>query len=360
MINYNNLTITRLIMHEITAKQDQQDNATTTYSNSLLQIDDSVIDIIKHRLIDAAGKDSRAFELELENTQADSFYHICQNLKDKTNAHFIQATKNLVDLLAEKQTRRSIPGGYFIVIDAMDSDNTLPVYIVIKAEPHEALRRSNAAGGQTQIQLLQDVFLSPSQKLYKIGILNKKENPIGALPNNVFGCFLFDHQFRPDSHPAEYFYRDFLGFSTSSNAKIQSQRFYDKSTSFVKNNFDDVSQKTELLQTIKNQFTIVQEPLLSPIEFASEYMPEGELRDSFIANVVSEFQGSFEKDSTLIENRLSKRRMNFPEDINLTGPDEDFDRRVEIVNSEDIFNQLSPEDETYTIVKIYGKPYSNE
>jgi len=358
MLDFNNLSVRRVIMHNIIAKEPNRDTATTEYELNLFTVDNSVVDTIKQRLIDAAGRDSKSFELEISNTSADSFYGLCNDLKNLNDTDFISRSQDIAELLAENQKRSTIPGGYLIIIDAFNSLSNLSLYIVIKAELHQALKYKRV-NGQSQIELLDQVFLSPSQKLYKIGILFEKNNAVQD-PNSRFGSFIFDDQFRTDGHPAEYFYKDFLGFSVDANSKIQSKRFYDKTESFIKSNIDDLPVKQDLLRVLKTEFTLNTNAIITPSQFATSYFADVDIRDSYVSEVASELPASIVKDRALIEMRLSKKKIDFPDNINISGPDSNFDTHVSFIQSDEDLENLNPSDTTYTIVKINGKPFSNE
>ncbi len=319
MIDFNNLVVRRLIIHTINPKQDGQDTASAEYSNEILEIEENVLTIIKVRLIDAAGRNSKAFELQIENSNPGSFYNLTANLNSLSNDDFINSSSRVADLLADSQRKTSIPGGYLIIMNCVENQTNLPVHIVIKAEPHEALQFSNT-GGHSQVNVLQKVFLSPSQKLYKIGIIYAKTDEVMENVNDQVGCFLYDDQFRTETHPAEYFYKDFLGFSVGENAKIQSQRFYDKTEKFILANISDIEAKSNLLSVLKTEFSTNENPTVNPINFANTYIPtENGLRDHYISDVCQELPFAIVKDSVLIKTRLSKRKIDFPSNINVVG-----------------------------------------
>lgn len=358
MIDLNNLLVNRLIIHTINAKQDGQDSATVDASNEISEIEHNVLEIIRARLIDAAGRNSKAFELDIDNSNTDSFFDLSNNIGELNDTEFIQRTTEIGELLADSQRRVSIPGGYLLILDCLDNDTNFPVVIVIKAEPHEALQFL-IDGGHTQVNVLNKVFLSPSQKLYKIGIIYKKTEDESDDLNEQFGSFLFDDQFRTDTHPAEYFYKDFLGLTVGNNSKIQSQRFYDKTKHFVITNIEDFEVKSALVSALKNEFIINQNDTINPINFANTYIPtQGGLRDSYIGDICQELPFSIVKDDSLIKTRLTKRKIDFPSNINLSGPEDSFDNRVEIIN-QDSFATLDANNTEYTIIKIMGKPYSS-
>lgn len=347
-------------MHHISAKKLTEETATVVYENEIIRVDQNVVETIKTRLTDAAGKESRAFELEIQDDGPGYFYHHCHNIKTLDDNDFVERTKIIAELLASSQKRNSIPGGYFIFMDAFDENTNLAVYIVIKAEPHKVLLYKNEAG-ISKIELLDKVFLSPSQKLFKIAILFEKSIPLERSPiiaNTHFGCFLFDDQFRTDGHPAEYFYKDFLGFSVGNNAKIQSKRFYDKTEQFIIENVADYDMKNDLLNSVKLQFNIDQNSILTPSIFAGNVLPEN-LRDLYTSQIIPNLPSTFVKDSTLIKSQLTKKKVLFPHNIKITGPNDEFDDHVQMFdgsNAEDL-DINNPE---YTIIRIKGRPFENE
>ena len=342
------------------------------HENELLNLTSEVTDLLITRLTDAAGRNSKAFNLVIENTSSESFFGQCHQLKTKTDSEFIAASKRIGDLLALCQARTNIPGGYFIFLQAFDPTNEIPLYIAIKAEPHSALQRRP---GQTQLERLQ-VFLSPSQKLYKIGIIYKNviEEETQQLlsgeengqvqtteeDNSEFLCFLYDDQFRAESHPAEYFYKDFLGFSIGKNGKIQSSRFFQKTEKFIIEKIPDFEQKSAILNALRTEFSENQLPLITPSEVARHYMPTPALQDEYISEVAHELPPSFVKDSTLIKGRINKRKVDFPNDVKIVGPNEQFDEKVKIILDTNDLGDIDLSDENITVVVIEGKPYQND
>jgi hypothetical protein len=357
MINFNNLTYTRVIMHSIKQKEIGQDSSEYITSNSLINVDESVIDTIKRRLSDAAGKNSRAFELEIENINPGSFFSLSNDISTLNEDDFIQRSKDIAELLATNQVHRSIPGGFLIILEANDSENKSYI-IIIKAEPHEALRLVN----DNEIKLLEKVFLSPSQKLYKIGVLYSKTNDIiieeGIDVNIKFNALLFDDQFRLDGHPAEYFYKDFLGLSINKNSKIQTLSFYNKSQLFIKSISDSSVNKLDLLSSLKVFVKSVVSPIITPVEFAESFLT-GSIKDEYISQVVRKHPSSFIRDTLLINSSLKNKKITFSDKIKIIGPEDGFENYVQILDNLDVYNDLSIDSE-YSLLMIKGKPFSND
>jgi nucleoid-associated protein YejK len=359
-INFNNLEIHHAVMHTVKKKEDPHETAQPEFEDEQLTLDDSVTDVIRERLINAMGKASKAFQLDILHEHNGSFYSFAESLRDADDEQFMSVSRGITSLLASSQTKTTIPGGYLLILNC--SDDLRKVLIVIKAEPHEALMK---AEGESQITLLRQVFLSPSQKLYKIGILSEREELTGTDwddldKNDKYEAFLFDDQFRVKSTPAEYFYKDFLGFTIEENAKIQSQRFYDITEQFIKDNFDDIDDKEGLLRILKDEFNYNQSASVSPAEFADTYFPV-ELAESYKYSTQFELPSSLIKDPVLIRNKISRRKVEFPGQLTLTGPDESFDDRVKLITGNSIYQEIEQANVAqFTFVRIAGRPYKNE
>jgi hypothetical protein len=66
-----------------------------------------------------------------------------------------------------------------------------------------------------------------------------------------------------------------------------------------------------------------------------------------------------QKDTTLIKNKLDKKRVEFPNNVIISGPERTFEYSVQIVNSKDELQEINFEDDV-TILRIKGKPYQGK
>jgi hypothetical protein len=359
-INFSIITIRRAIMHQIVAKEPKHEHATVQEETHLFELTEEVKKTIKKRLGEAAAKESKAFEVEVAEVGPGTFFDYTSKLKAKSDAEFIEASKQIAQLLATNSRRPNIPGGYLILLDCTNKSTNQGLYIVIKADLHEALAYSKKTRGrESNIDLLTDVFLSPSQKLFKIGILMERKDPETKKkhPNNLFVAYLFDDQFRADSKPAEYFYKEFLGFTVDKNSKIQSKRFYDKTANFIKENFEDYRVQSDLLKSLTLEFTVKTAKTMTPTDFSKDNFPD-EFRDKYLREVANDLPATFVKDDELIKTALTKKKISFPSEVNLSGPAEGFDDHVQFIGKDEI-RQLRY-DPSVTLVRIQGKPYQHE
>ena len=168
MVIYSSLRINRMVMHRIVAKTANVDHATVEYNDTLIPIDRGIQQILIDRLSQSLGKYSKSFELSIEDDSDGSAFSFIKDLVSLNSDEFISITHDIADLLADAQGNKgNVPGGYLLIIDCTNYDNH-PVYVLMKAESHNAL---NVVGNSAQA--LQNIILSPAQKLYKSAVFEK-------------------------------------------------------------------------------------------------------------------------------------------------------------------------------------------
>lgn len=357
VINFELIEFKRAIMHEIYRKTHQSD-AMAICEDKLVELSSDVIKTLKERLNIALGKRTRCFQMNISNTKEDSFYSLCKDLKLKDNDCFITRSKQLANLLAESQNKSSIPGGYFLFIEGLNRANQTSVYIAIKADWQEALSKDKITGA---ISVLREVFLSPAQKFYKVGLIAEKADANQSIdPNDNFTCFLFDEQFNvADSIPAAYFFKEFLGFSEDKNSKIITKRFYDQTSSFINSNIPNFEERINLLNALKVNLMTSISPSFDPTEFGKSYIGDLQIRNSYSSQVLKEFPSSFLKDVSLLESTFKRSSMFFPNKIKLVGPSSDFDTNVTVISNKEELEQMGDSISEYTILLVKGKPQKN-
>jgi len=216
-MKFKEINISRLIIHKIVGKTKAH-NAYSDTSDLIHTLDRDTKETLLTRMYDAVGKSTRFFETKLEYTESDSFWNLAKDLNGLNATDFVQATKDITEIAVEAHQAGTRPGGLLVVIDGIiDKKNAV---MVIKAELQEALTLNGTA-----IQLIKELFLSPAKEFYKIGILiesNKAKKGSAG-----YDTYVYDDNFSPSKKDlASYFYRDFLGFSTSNNIKSRLTLFW--------------------------------------------------------------------------------------------------------------------------------------
>jgi nucleoid-associated protein YejK len=349
------LKINRAIIHTVIARKPSEKHASTDLSGELVELNDYAKKLLIIRIQSAFSKASKAFELRIENTANDSFFGYVLGINKMTSDEFVNQSQEIATLLAESQTKPNIPGGFLIVIDAYDDLTKKSVAIAIKADQQEVLKYSNG-----KIEVLEKVFLSQAQKLFKIGVIfeqNHSSEDISRAGN--FRGILFDDQFYAEK-PAEYFFKDFLGFSIDENDKIQNLKFYKETEKFIKTFIKDYEQQVVLIRLLKSYIVDNKTALINPTDFSTQLLSDPKLLNKYNSDVVHQLPSSFSRNPTLIKSPLSNRKIAFKHNIKVSGPEDNFDSYVQVVSNRAELEELDFDDSNYTIVKIMGKPYNNE
>lgn len=362
MINFFDLDIKRAAVHRLIEKDSGTPHATIVESRELLKLDENVVYTMLERLSKAAEKKSKTFDLAIDQTASSSFFGYASEISELDDNLFVNHSIKIAQLLAMAQVSSRFPGGFVIVLDAEKSNTKKKVSIVIKAELHDALIYYDDS-----LRLLENVFMSPSQKLFKFGMIyeydehEKEELPEGLeFPNNDWGAMIYDEQFRIDSKPAEYFYKDFLGFTTETNGLIQSKRFYDKTENFIQNYYEDFADKQDMLTRLNETFLVDEKPNIDTKDFSEKLLGKEELKKQYENEVAAKIPEKIEKNPQLLKSNLSSKKITFPGNIKISGPANNVDANIEIIDNEEDIKNLTSFSSSYTIIKIAGKPYTKE
>jgi nucleoid-associated protein YejK len=347
-MDFRNKKITRLIIHKIIGKENFT-SARAEVTNNVVPIDDTIENIIFKRLSDACSKLSRSFIVEIENE--DKFLAKAVKMKNANDDEFIQISCSLARNLASSQTTKNATQGYLLVLQGQDMDFHTNFYALIKASFDKAVKPLEQEG-RTIIELIDNVLLSSNQKLFKIGLINEI---VSNAINTEYSCVLFDDQIRTGSKPAEYFYKDFLGFNVENNPKVQCKHFYHDIINFVKHNVVDKNIQLDIHNSLISYMKSYESSVYS-VDFKNKFIPE-ELRDDFENKIVEKYPNPFIKDNQLIKTKLRYKTLTFgKENIKLTAPYDIFNEQVKIISTEQEIGllEINP---NYTIITINGKPF---
>jgi nucleoid-associated protein YejK len=358
MVNFEDLSFKRISVHTILKKDPDEEFANVLLNMNLVVIDESASDIIKRRLNDAAHKTAKAFELYISDTLESGFFGYSREFPINADSEFVRSSGKIAQLLANATKSSAISGGYLIIIDGYTSSGH-QVAVVIKAELHEAFVLNG-----NSLNILRNIFLSPTQRFLKFGVIferradqiEEKHVEMGY-PNDQFGCLLYDDQFRTDSIAAEYFFKDFLGFSTEFNPKIQTKRFYEATQKYIANSFETNERKMDLATALNSSMKNTNELEFSPNEFAMSYFTNEEMIENYANEIAIHLPENIEKDITLINRKLNSKKLSFPNHIVLSGPESAFEDNVIIINDNEELKNLNVSQDSYTIVKVKGKPF---
>ena len=347
MIQFNILEINRVIMHRILEKSVHapvRQHVEVEPINQLVNLTDNIKNLIRKRLMESCGRQGKAFELQIEKDEAGSCFDYVKDMHGMQENAFVQTSGDVATLLANAQDLKgSIPGGYFLFIDAhvVRSNTNFPVYIIMKAEKQEALSAVNNG-----VEALQNVFLSPAQKMYKVGIYEQTSFS-QPLTKNCFKAYLFDSQFNDGTSLAEYFYKDFLGLTINGNSQVQTKMFYDKFSTAVDNVYKDQPDLRNQCRDLLRAEMSNQQGNVNPHEVINTIVPQNK-RDIFISKVGNLFPNSFVKDASLIRTKIENQSYFFSHSIRLSAPTALFANEVITITAD-------PDDPTVKMGHLHNR-----
>lgn len=309
MISYNLLIIKRAIVHKVMAKRKEFDSHVEE-SKSMVEITTEIETILRTRMTDAFSQTGKAFELAINEVESGSAFSYIDKLNARDDQCFMDISKELAEKLAYCQDRSNIPHGFFVLLDCINTMDGMPVYVLMKAEPHDALEiKSDSA------RVLKDIILSPSQKMYKAACFQKITD-MGSYTD--YKVYLFDEQFGTRAQLAEYFYRGFLGLTVNNNDKVLTKMFYFKMLSSIKSLYaKDYEAKDNAEECLKAEMNN-KEKMIRSVEVIDRVIRSKD-RDYFYRRVMNtEIPPTFRKDTSLLVETLSKTTVSISEDIKLS------------------------------------------
>lgn len=163
---FENLSVDRLIIHEVSRRLDDKKAAQPAYGLQILKLGSDALEVFRERVVSAIGSQSQCMEMSISKSDPGSAIAIAHGLLGAAPGAFIQRSRAFADKLAEAQLSRAIPGGIVVVFTGTAGSPARHIVGVIKAETHTGFQRTSTL----DIQYLKDLFLTPQTKLYKIGV----------------------------------------------------------------------------------------------------------------------------------------------------------------------------------------------
>lgn len=310
---FTNFTIDRAIAHIIKVKERDQLTLPQIY-NDLLEIDTSAKTLIQVRVSDALGKRSHGVEMDISRNEADDPAQLCGKIIVDPDEQFIPRSQDLARGLQKAQTSPGWPGGVLIVIYGTVGTNAKKCVVIIKAETDKGFNAVDV-NGRIKFELVKQMLLSATQRLYKIGMLvEDAQLQLGAdglYDKAHFRCFLFDHMLTgtETGRPTAYFYDAFLGMSIRDSDRKKTKIFYEATKEFINASrlFTDEEKAAhrEALRATLND----NEPHINANDFAERHFPVNVV-DDYLSHLADKNfpSNSVMKDREYIKSQLRKPR----------------------------------------------------
>ena len=324
ILDLSQTEINRIIIHRVHKKQDDEDHGFAEYSDELFEFGTLELETLVDRISAAFGRNKRFFKLEIARSEIDSFYGNARRIKDCSKDDFILNSKNISDLLAQSHDRKTIPSGLLLIMDGKFQNKHF--VLVIKAEIQEAFTIKERDSHKL-VELVQDLFLSPAKDFYKIGYIIEDSNE-NSPPNSNYSCYMYDDNFSSGKRDlAEYFYSNFLGFTTNKNDKLITKNFLEDMFKFIETNVQGFEDKKGLKSALNSLYRENTTGVINPQEFADQNLTS-ELLRLFGTEISNQYPTSFNKDLSLVDRRLQRGQIKLTRDLRIEGPSDTIENNV--------------------------------
>lgn len=319
-MSFDNLVVDRVILHEVFKRRHDGALIAPRHGTQLIELPPHAMDVFKERVVDAMGNQSQCMEMEIAQTGADSAIAVAASLIGKTNGEFVPATAKYADKLADAQQAINLPGGMLVVFSGTVSAASHPFIGIIKADKQSGFRERGAA-----LQFLNDLFLTPASKLYKIGCFIREDGR-RAHPEG-WKALVYDSYMtaRNREGAAKYFFGTFLGCRISENSAHTTRVFFEHTRAFVKALPVEPEVKDDLLTSLYTYLKVDKAPTIQVNAFSAAYLPT-DIQDEYTNYMRGKHFPliAVQKDTADINSQLRKRRVRFSGSIELTAPPESF------------------------------------
>ncbi|GGF59922.1 hypothetical protein GCM10011332_11970 [Terasakiella brassicae] len=332
---FENLTIRRLIIHEVFKRDHQKNTVQPIYGDQLIALGDDALAALRTRVIHTMGRASKNVEMEIGNTDPGGLFSLSKELMSLDDNEFILRSRNAANQLSSAQTRRDTPGGILVVFSGVVDYPEKNVIGFIKAEPHNGFTRVNQ-DDHLSLAFIEDLILTPQAKLYKIGVFLEMDPDLATNenPSNGYRAFIYDENMSPKNpdNAAQYFYEGFLGCAFPESSARLTREFHHLTKNFIYELDIPEEEKIGLHQSLYSYLKLDQGQTVHVGTYANTYLRDDAMRDAYEAFMrQKEFpQNAIAKDLTQVELHLQQRKISFRRGVKLTAPADRFANLIEI------------------------------
>ena len=341
MLAIDFMTINRVVVHTIPTRGADRQLIDPSGGEALIQLDPKVTEVVVGRISKALGHHSHGIKADFTETGVGSMFERACTMMDCNDDEFLQLSRDAAKSLAKAQLRQLYEPAKLVTMSGHVTAHGRPFTAFIKADMEAALTEQKREG-QSVLEILNNIFMTESQRLYKIGFVTrtaagdgKKDN---AYQKDQHSVHLFDHLMTgtESRKAALYFYSDFLGSDVAASDRRLTQDFYEKTMKYVKEQAFTPARKIELGEALRAELRSNAQTL-SVSEFAKNHFSEKDSpgfvdfmkKSGFPTHAVT-------KDTEYVKSKLRRRqRITFTSDVQITTPPDKVGDLLQITPNED-------------------------
>lgn len=330
-MDLQHLAISRAVLFDILPDQHDKTVSAPTGGLTLSTLPNSIKAMVATRLTSALGKNANGLEVAISDSGPTSFFQVACTAIDSDDAIFLTHARVIARMLASAQNNKHLAHSKLMLIQGTVTAGQLPCLIVVKAELQEGLADRPASGtGATTLQHLKDIFMTESQRLFKIGYLQRRV-PVVTINQSQYDpaehlVHLFDHLMSATEtrHAAFYFYNGFMGCNTANSARARTRDFHENTMAFIKASGLSEDGKLDLIEALRTELRSTSN-VVNVVAFASAHMTPlvKKAYEGFMIEQKGFPSHAVEKDTSYVSTKLKRRRkITFSSDIWLSTPPE--------------------------------------
>lgn len=338
MLELKYLHVDRIVIHHVNSRDKDRNFVAPSCATALTVLPQAALDMFTKRIAQALGNRSHGIQVDIQNSAAGSFFQQAAEAMRCDDAAFLSASQQLANDLARAQLGKDLPASKLVVVSGTVEAAQRPFLAVIKADTQDGLA---GHGSASPVNYLTDIFLTESQRLFKIGYVQQvvgKPSVGKAYVPGDFVVHLFDHIMTGTETrgAAIYFYNGFMGTDISASDKRLTQNFYEHTLEFINSRDLPAPERMDLVDSLRSELRSNKQTI-SVGDFADEYLAPVD-RDAFAqfmerANFPTH---AVSKNTEYIANKLKRRqRMAFSSGVMITTPPDRLKELVKIDGSVD-------------------------
>lgn len=324
------MVIDHIIIHEIERQKLHEEKMPPRYSEIESPLDDEIKGYIKEKIIQTIGG-AKSYDVVFQRDSASPVPDCVNKLLTEGVSSIVPLSKTIADHLNKIQTARS-PGGLVTVIVGNVKGNRIVGVLKLEKEEGARLEQTEINGLPTYDMVhFKDLILTEKTKLFKIGLFYSD-----SFGNIGFDGSVCDNQLSnyPTKEVADFFL-NFLGCELMGDPKKQTKEFFVTSQEFFKDNVTDPIQQTEYNIHLISYVTSNRQTI-QPRTFAHTHL-ELNHRQPYISYLSDKDVGvgEIQKDTSLIESKIKKIKMEFESGVKIVASQEVFEEHVTLETQED-------------------------
>jgi hypothetical protein len=327
MLKIDQMTINRVVVHTIPARGPNKNLVPPSGGADVLHPNGTVSDVVVARISKALGHNSHGVQADFEDTGDDSAFSLACAMMDCADPDFKSHAQTAAEKLAQVQLSKAFNSAKLISMSGTVGAISRPFAAFIKADLEQALAETTKQG-QSVLDVLNDLFLTESQRLYKIGFFLRTAAGTGKKAGKYapehHSVHVYDHLMTgtESRNAAFYFYNEFLGADVAASDRRLTQDFFEKTLKFFDEKGFSQGKRIALGEALRAELRSNNQTL-SVTNFAQVHLQSAKDQADYVAYMQkSGFPAhAITKDVDYVTNRLRRRqKVYFDSDVVISTP----------------------------------------